>query len=274
VGIAAFLTVVGVGLILHEAGVWGRGKVGVAEEVAKSISVSANPKIVVDTFNGPIEVSRGGFGRVDCIVTRQGAGPDEKAAERDLQNVGVAILRDGGNTVSVTAQRLRPEAGVRAAVRLLVPEGATVALRTRDGAISVRGTDGPVFARTQRGPIRVEDAGGPLVLNTAHGPIVCNADDAIVSAETGHGSIEFRGSLAPGQSTLRAGHGRVTARLPRSQVFRLDAHVDHGKIDSDFPLRDQNEHRHRLSGVAGDDDPRSILKIRADHGDVRIVDED
>jgi hypothetical protein len=272
-GIVAFLTVVGVGLLLHKAGVWNRGNVGIADEVAKSISVSANPKIIVDTFNGPIEVSRGGFGRVDCIVTRQGAGPDEKAAERDLQNVGVAILHDGDNTVNVTAQRLRPESGVRAAVRLLVPEGATVALRTRDGSISVRGIEGPVAARTHRGPIRVEDAGGALVLSTADGRISCQADGAILSAETGRGSIEFRGSLAPGQSTLRAEHGHVTVRLPESQGFRLDARVDHGKIDSDFPLRERNDRRHRLSGVHGDD-PRSTLAIRVDHGDARVVDED
>jgi hypothetical protein len=269
----AFLAVVGIGLIKMRAEAWHHGKVGVADEVAKSISVSANPKIVVDTFNGPIEVSRGSFGRVDCIVTRQGAGPDEKAAEHDLQNVSVAILGDGENTVNVTAQRLHPESGVQAAVRLRVPEGAIVALRTRDGSITVHGIDGPVTAHTHHGAIRVEDAAGPVLLTTANGPISCEADDAVLSAESGHGSIDFHGSLAPGQSTLRADHGRVTVYLPESQGFRLDARVDHGKIESAFDLRDQDERRHRLSGVTGDD-PKSSLKIRADHGDVRIVDED
>jgi len=273
IGTIAFLTVVGVGLAMHKAGAWNRERIGIADEVAKSIAVSANPTIVVDTFNGPIEVSRGSFGRVDCIVTRQGAGPDETTAERDLQNVGVAILHDGENTVNITAQRLRPESGVQAAVRLRVPEGAILALRTRHGAISVRGTDGPVTARTQRGAIRVEDAGGPLLLTTADGPISCEADEAVVSAETGHGPIRFRGTLAPGRSTLRAEHGDVTVHLPESQGFRLDARVDHGKIDSGFPLRDQDERRHHLSGVAGDD-PRSTLKIRANHGDARIMEED
>lgn len=272
IGTVAFLAVVGIGLIRHNAGAWNRGKVGIADEVAKSIAVSADPKVVVETFNGPIEVTRGDFGRVDCIVTRQGAGPDEQAAERDLQNVSVAILHDGDNTVKVTAQRLHPESGVQAAVRLRVPEGAIVALKTRDGSISVRGVEGPVTASTHRGAIRVKDASGPLLLTNAHGPISCEADDAVLSAETGHGSIDFHGTLADGQSTLRADHGRVTVHLPESQSFRLDARVDHGKIDSGFPLRDRDERRHRLSGLSGDD-PRSTLKIRTDHGDVRIVDE-
>jgi hypothetical protein len=273
-GIVAFLAVVGVGLIVHRGGIWNRGGIGVEEEVAKSISVSANPTVIVDTFNGPIEVSRGGFGRVDCIVTRQGAGPDATAAEHDLQNVSVAILGSAGNnTVNVTAQRIRPDSGVRAAVRLRVPEGATVALRTHDGSISVRGIDGPVTARTRRGAIRVEDATGPVLLTSGEGPISCRGADAVLSAATGRGPIEFRGSLAPGQSSILADHGRVNLRLDGSESLRLDARVDHGKIESDLDLRDVRERRHSLSGVT-DSDPTTTLKVRSKHGDIRIVDED
>lgn len=273
IGIVAFLVVVGIGLIRHRSEAWHRGQIGVADEVAKSLSVSDKPTIVVDTFNGPIEVTRGAFGRVDCIVTRQGKGPDEQAAEHDLQNVSVAILRERDNTVNVTAQQIRPSPGVQAAVRLLVPEGAILALQTRAGAISVQGIDGPVTARTNRGAIRVEDASGPVLLTSTDGPISCEGSDTVLSVDTRHGTAEFRGSLAPGQSSIHADHGGVTLHLPESQGFRLDARVDHGKIESDFDLRDVQERPRRLSGVTGTD-PKATLKVRSSHGNIRIVGEE
>src|SRR5690348_1347625 len=63
----AFLLVVGTGLVLRSAGLPGMGRARAEEEVTRTLAVSEAPRVVVETFNGPIEVNRGASGNVDCV---------------------------------------------------------------------------------------------------------------------------------------------------------------------------------------------------------------
>ena len=138
------------------------------------------------------------------------------------------------------------------AVRLRVPDGATVRLKTSNAPITVNGIDGPVEARTSNGRIGVQEARGALKLTTTNGGIACEATDAVVTAESNNDAIEFRGSLAPGQTSFRTNNGRVTLKLPSSQCFRLDARASNGKVDSEFALNTEHESKKHLVGTVGD----------------------
>src|SRR5437016_1223681 len=62
IGTIAFLAVVGTGLFLRSTGLAGPGRVALERPVSRTFEVSEAPRVVVETFNGPIEVVRGEAG--------------------------------------------------------------------------------------------------------------------------------------------------------------------------------------------------------------------
>ena len=274
VGVLAFVTVVAAGLVLHRAGL-GRQAVKV-EQLDRTFAVEAKPTLVVETFNGPVEVTRGESGRVDCRVLKRGAGPDEAAAAADLRNVAVAMTRDG-DTVRITAHRIgaQPANNSGAEVRVQVPDGTAVRLETRNGRITVRQVEGPVRARATNGKVEVRGATGAVDVTTTNGGIACEATDAVVTAAATNGGVEFRGSLAPGQSSVRTTNGRVTLKLPSGQSFRVDARAGNGKVSTDFDARAErpSKSRRQLVATVGDH-PEAALKVRTSNGSIRIVEDE
>jgi hypothetical protein len=273
IGILAFLAVVGTGLVAKHTGFVGASNVRVEDELNRSFEVSNTPQLVVDAFNGPIEVSRGGSGRVECTVVKQASGEDDVHAREALKKIAVAITQDG-DKVRVTARRSGLAWGLGKSVRVRVPDGTAVTLRTENGAINVTATEGTVDARCTNGHIKVQGATGAIALAATNAAISCEASDAVVRVETTNGPVEFRGTLAPGHSSLQSTNGRVTVKLPESQSFRLDARTTNGKIQSDFDLN--REHRSKsklLVGFVGSD-PKAELKVRTTNGGIRIVEED
>lgn len=272
-GTLAFLTVFGTGFLLYRAGAITPGGVRIDDEVTKAWTVSEHPKVFVDTFNGPIEVTRGEPGKVDCLVVRHAHGPDREAAEKAVKAIAVTIDRDAAGAVHVSAKRIGRVSGAGATVRLRVPEGALLALRTDNGQVDVRGIEGPVEAHTTNGSIEVKEATGAVVLATTNGRIRCEAEEALVKADSTNGSVEYHGALAPGENEIRTTNGRVVLHLPEKQSLRLDAKVGHGKIESDFDVRNVDKRRHSMTGIIGDD-PKADLQIRTSNGDVRLVEDD
>jgi hypothetical protein len=274
VGVLAFVTVVTTGLVLREA--WSAGRMQVkVEELGRTFVVEPKSKLVVETFNGPIEVTRGESGRVECRVVKRGSGPDEEAAAADLRNIAVAMTREG-DTVRITAHRTAsaPSGNSGAEVRVQVPDGTAVRLETRNGAIQVKQVEGPVHARATNGKIQVRGAAGPVELTTTNGGIACEATDAVVTADTTNGGIDFRGSLARGQSALHSTNGHVTLKLPSSQSFRVDARTSNGRVRTDFDARADRPSRSRRQLVATvGDDPEADLKVRTSNGSIRIVED-
>ena len=61
----------------------------------RSFSVSGQPSVIVDTFNGPITVKAASEGKVEAVVTKIGSGATMEAAQADLENVIVNYSQDG-----------------------------------------------------------------------------------------------------------------------------------------------------------------------------------
>jgi hypothetical protein len=276
IGTLAFLTVLGGGLVLRSAGIPGVGQTVVEEEISNSFSVGDRAKVVVDTFNGPIEVSRGESHKVDCLVTRRTSGRDREDAEADLKNISVTMTREG-DTITVAARRIAgfPRNNVGASARIRVPDGTDVRLKSSNGRLSVEGVEGAVDAHTSNGQVNVKSGTGRLTLASTNGGIHCEASDAVVLAETSNGPIEFRGLLAPGGSSFHSSNGRVTVKLPSRLAFRVDAKTSNGKISSDFDFEPGRGSKGRtLVGSTGEN-AKVSLKVRTSNGGVRILhDED
>src|SRR5581483_2094878 len=69
----------------------GNAKVMKEQVESKSFRTGAAPKVVVDTFNGAVTVTRGEDGTVAAEVTKRGGGETEEAALAMLQKLDVRI---------------------------------------------------------------------------------------------------------------------------------------------------------------------------------------
>jgi hypothetical protein len=273
VGWIAFLAVFGTGVALRTAGVALPVSHSVTEDVAQVFSVSRTPQVVVETFNGAIEVARGEPDRVDCVVTKRASAADEEAALAALSRIDVAMINDHGTIKVAAHNRAGALAQAGASVLLHVPAGTAVTLRTRNGPIAVQEVEGPVDARSSNGRIGVRAGRGPLKLATTNGRIDCAADHAVVAAESSNGEIDFRGALAAGPSSFYSRNGRVTLRLPRDLPFRLDARASNGKVSSDFDFPGRRDTKTKqLVGAVGHD-PEVTVKVRTHNGKIRILSE-
>jgi hypothetical protein len=259
------------------------------ETVTQSFTASAAPRVVVEMFNGTVDVVTGSDSTVKVDVVKRGGGMSQTAAQDDLKNVEVTMTQDG-DTIHVTAKRTDQRVDIGnsgASARLRVPEGAILDLRSSNGSITSAGPVGDVKALTSNGPIDVRGSRGQLDLNTSNGPIAINGgsgaidvetsngpieittENAVVVGRTSNGPIRFTGSLAQGRSEMRTSNGSLIVTLPVDAQFAVDAETSNAKITSDFAVTAQDLSENRLRGTVGSD-PGTTLELQTSNGPIEI----
>jgi hypothetical protein len=259
------------------------------ETVTQSFTPDGTPRLVVEMFNGTVDVVTGSEDTVKIDVVKRGGGVSQAAAEDDLKNVEVTMAQDG-DTIRVVAKRTDQRVDIGnsgASAKLRVPDGAILDLRSGNGAITASGPVSDVKAETSNGPIDVRGALGRLALNTSNGAITVNggsgpidvetsngsiditADNAVVAGRTSNGSVSFTGSLAQGRSELTTSNGNIVVTLPANAQFAVDADTSNAKISSDFAVTSQNFSDNRLLGTVGSD-PGVTLRLQTSNGPIEI----
>ena len=237
------------------------GRSTAEQVVSESFEVSGTPRVVVETFNGSIQVTTGAGHTIKADVTKRGAGSTKSAAQDDLKNIEVTMTQDG-NTVRIIARRMNQpfntgNSGAQADVQ--VPAGAILELATSNGQLSVNGATGDVTGRTSNGRIDVEGSQGRLKLDTSNGTIEVNSDSAIVTAKTSNGQIIFTGTLAQGDHSFISSNGRITLTLPPGSSFRVTADTSNGRVTSDFAIKPSGgSDEKNLRGTVGENSSVSI----------------
>jgi DUF4097 and DUF4098 domain-containing protein YvlB len=242
------------------------------ETVQKSFEVGASPRVVVETFNGKVQVTTDAAPTVSVSVTKRGSGNTQAAAQDDLKNIEVTMTQDGG-AVRVVARRINRASNwgnSGASATLKVPSGAVLELRSSNGTVTVLGQTGDVTINTSNGKISVDGSRGQLKLDTSNGSIEASADQAVVNARTSNGAITFKGALAQGNHTLRTSNGKITLTLPASASFKLDAETSNGKVSSDFAVtRTGGSRDSELRGTVGDN-PATSIELRTSNGGIEL----
>jgi hypothetical protein len=259
------------------------------ETVTQSFTTAAAPRVVVEMFNGSIDVATGTDNTVNIDVKKRGGGISQAAAEDDLKNVEVIFAQDG-DTIRVTARRTdqRVDLGnTGASARLRVPSGAILDLRSSNASITASGPVADVTAQTSNGPITVRGALGQLVLNTSNGPLTIDggsglldvetsnapidiaADNVAVNGRTSNGSFHFSGSLASGRSEMNTSNSSIVVTLPAGAQFVVDADTSNSRISSDFAVTAQDFSDDRLQGTVGND-PDATLELHTSNGPIEI----
>jgi DUF4097 and DUF4098 domain-containing protein YvlB len=259
------------------------------EEIAKTFPVTATTQLVVETFNGSIDVTTHPKDQVDARVIKQAGGTTQEEAEANLQKIDVAIAQEG-NAVRITARMIGKQSmsNSGARVEVQVPAGSVLDLRTTNGkveaigplgeisahstngAIEAKGGRGTMHLTTTNGPIRVDGGTGRLGLETTNGAMQIRSDKAVVDAATSNGAIHFTGKLIEGNYSFRTSNGAIDLTLPDDARFVFDAETSNGHVQSDFGMsRKEAGSKNHLRGAVGAE-PATDVKLRTSNGSIRI----
>jgi hypothetical protein len=250
--------------------------------VCRSFRTANAPTVVVDMFNGDVDVVATDDDAVAVQVTKRGKGSTANAAEAAMRAMGVRADQQG-DTVRVLARPFHDRGqqgsyGASADVR--VPASAKLELHTLGGTIRIRGGrghatvsmyngaivvedhPGPLDLRTRNGPILVKGGRGALDLSTINGPIDVQAARARITARTTNAAIGFRGTLADGRHSFETTNGDITITLPAGAQFELDASAPRGRIGCAFHLDQPDQPGDCLRGATGRS-PETLLRLRS-----------
>lgn len=242
------------------------------DTLSEEFQVATPPKIVVETFNGSIDVSQGQSSEVVVEVTKRASGFDQRTAEDNLAFIEVSMVQKD-DSIHVRVERvgtLRGNSG--ASVVIAAPQGSKLDLHSSNGAVVCEGIDGGILAKTSNAKVEVYEGRGPIDLASSNGPISIEANDAQVVARTSNARVKFRGTLAATKQTFKTSNGRIELGLPADAQFHFEASTSNSRVHCDFPFDrpDSGKRNRRLSGSVGKNDDCSIVANTSNAGiDIR-----
>jgi DUF4097 and DUF4098 domain-containing protein YvlB len=262
-----------------------------AEEVVSASFTAEKPTIIVETFNGNIDITVSAGTAVKIDVTKRGSGDTADEAKADLKNIQVTMNQEG-STVRVTAQRSDKRTDVGnsgASAKLTVPAGSILQLRTSNGKVTSSGEAAAVTVQSSNGAIDVRGAAGALDIKTSNGNITVGGGSESIALETSNGAIEvtttkevqitaassngglrFSGPLAANsKNVLRTDNGTIGVTLPAAASFTLDASTSNGKVASEFVVKGDNPRDTEIKGTVGGN-PQAALTLQTSNANIEI----
>jgi len=258
--------------------------------VSKSFPVTGTPKVVLDTFNGYIDVTVTDEKTVGAEITRKAAGMSQEAANADLKNIQVTATQEG-DTVKIAAKNADPSpfSNRGACIDIHVPVGSVLVLssnngrihaiglagdieaETANGTIDVKGSRGMVKAETTNGSIKVDGGVGHLDLRTSNGTIHALCTKPVrIAGRTSNGNVDFQGALAEGEQVFETSNGSIHLALPADQQFAIDASTSRGRVSNEFALAaTSHKGKSHLVGVTGEK-PGTTIHAETSNGSVEI----
>ncbi|MGE3888406.1 MAG: DUF4097 domain-containing protein [Vicinamibacterales bacterium] len=272
---------------------------GLTSKETKTFTVTGQPDLTVETFDGSIEIHSWDRNEVEveiekrameqALIEQMEVEAEQQGDRIVLRVTGPAAREFRGVTVGV---HISPAARLRVAVpRKLMLQARTedgsiraenlegrLTLRTGDGSITTDRLTGEIEIRTGDGAIRMEKAEGRLNLETNDGSITLSARPTVLRAKTGDGSIrvQIEPETAMAEAwDLTTSDGSVTLTLPPSFNAEIDAETSDGSVRSSHPAisidRDdegRRERRRELRTRMGEGGP--VLRIRTGDGSIRF----
>lgn len=272
---------------------------GMTSTETRTFEVTGQPDIVLDTFDGSIEVHSWDRNAVEVEV-------EKRAMEQSLMDeIQISATQEGNQIVlKVTGPSRRSgritigsNVSPSARLRVAVPRSSNLQAKSGDGSISVEDVSGKVGldtadgsvravrlvgdirVRSGDGSIRMEKIEGSLDLETNDGSIVLDAKPTVLRGRTGDGSIRLH--VGPDTAMtedweITTGDGSITLTLPSGFNAELDAESGDGSVRASHPgIRvdegngdDRRERRRSLRTTIGQGG--KVLRVRTSDGTVRI----
>ncbi len=272
---------------------------GLTARETRIFDVSSRPEVVLDTFDGAIEVRSWDRRQVEVEIEKRAMEQgliDEMKVDVEQQGDRIVLRVTGptrtefrGVTVGV---HISPQARLRVALPRESNLDATsgdgsiavedvagrVHLTTEDGSVRASRVVGELRVRSGDGSIRMEKVEGVLDLETNDGSIGLEAKPTVLKVRTGDGSIRLQ--VEP-QATMaedwevRTGDGSVVVTLPSEFSAELDVEsadgsvrTSHPGLKNEFESGSREERRRALRTTMGSGG--RTLRVRTGDGTIRI----
>lgn len=272
---------------------------GLTARETRTFEVSGRPEVVLDTFDGAIEIHSWDRRQVEVEIEKRGM------EQRLLDEMKIEVEQQGDRiTVKVTGPSRSEFRGVtvgvnispQARLRVAVPRDTNIEAKSGDGSIAIEDVSGRVIlttadgsvraarvsgdlrVRSGDGSIRMEKVEGAIDLETNDGSIGLEAKPTALRARTGDGTIRVQvqpDAAMQSDWELRTGDGSVTLTLPSEFSAELDAESADGSVRSSHPALktddrpDHDERRQRSLRATMGNGGRTLL-VRTGDGSIRI----
>jgi hypothetical protein len=280
---------------------------GLSAREVKTFKVTGQPEIVLDTFDGAIELHSWDRNEIEVEVEKRAMEQtllDEIKIDAQQQGDKIIVKVTGPTRVSNHGLTIGVHISPTARLRVAVPRSANInatsgdgsiraeaiagriVLRTTDGSVTATRLGGDIQIRSGDGSIRIDDTTGKLDLETDDGSIGVNASPTVLHARTGDGSVRIAidpETVMGDNWDITTSDGTVTLTLPGIFNAELDAETSDGAVRTNHPLLDDEQRENRREGEDGDErrerrrtlrakigEGGKIVKIRSGDGTIRI----
>ena len=278
---------------------------GLSARETKTFKVSGQPQLVLDTFDGAIELHSWDRPEVEVEIEKRAmeqALLDEIKIETQQKGDVITLKVTGPTRTQFRGVTVGVHISPTARLRVAVPRNSNIQATSGDGSIRAEAIDGKLVLttadgsvvgsrlggdiqiRSGDGAIRLDNVTGKLDLETTDGSIVLGVKPTVLKARTGDGSI--RATIEPDTVMadnweLTTSDGTVVLTLPGLFNAELDAETSDGRVRTSHPLlSDGEEDRVRGEGDNRRESRRmlrskmgeggKVLRIRTGDGSIRI----
>jgi hypothetical protein len=279
---------------------------GLSAREVKTFTVAGQPDVVLDTFDGAIELHSWDRNEIEVEVEKRAmeqASLDEIKIDAQQQGDKIIVKVTGprrgrhgvtiGVNISPTA-RLRVAVPRSANITAMSGDGSIkaeaiegkIVLRTSDGSVSATRLGGDIQIRSGDGSIRIDNTTGKLDLETDDGSVGVEARPSVLHLKTGDGSVRVTvdpDTVMTENWDITTSDGSVTVTLPGVFNAELDAETSDGRVRTNHPLlesdgdtrrdgesnSERRERRRTLHTRMGDGG--KTLKVRSGDGTITIA---
>jgi DUF4097 and DUF4098 domain-containing protein YvlB len=279
---------------------------GLASRDTRTYKVNGVPDVVLETFDGAIEVHSWDRNEVEVEVEKRAMDQsliDQIKVEAEQKGDTIVIRVTGPRGVEFHGLTIGHNVSPTGRLRVAVPRATNlqaksgdgsiraeevdgkIVLNTKDGSVTMARLSGDIQVRTGDGSIRMERVTGKIDLETNDGSITLTAKPTVLHAKTGDGSIRATIDMDAVMSDnwdITTGDGSVVLALPMSFNAELDAETSDGSVRTSHPElhaedngrrrgEDSDERRERrrtLRTKMGDGG--KTLRVRTGDGTIRI----
>jgi DUF4097 and DUF4098 domain-containing protein YvlB len=227
----------------------------VTETIDRTLPLPSGGEVVVQNFNGHVEVAGGDGGQVRLVAVKSARAATDGRARSYLRDLQVKIEERDGRLVIRT---IAPggEGGIKGwlacagvdgnvSYRLLVPRTARVAATTVNGNVEVARLHAPVRAASTNGSVNVLEVGGEVDATSVNGNI----------------RVDMRQAEPRSQMDLSTVNGSIVLYLPAEFRAYVDARTVNGSVASDLPLTVEGRRsRSRLVGSLNGGQTKLVLR--------------
>jgi DUF4097 and DUF4098 domain-containing protein YvlB len=278
---------------------------GLASRDTKTYKVIGTPEVVLDTFDGAIEVHSWDRNEVEIEIEKRAMDQgliDQIKVEAEQQGNKIVVRITGPSSAEFHGVTIGHNVSPTARVRVALPRASNlnaksgdgsirveeldgkIVLLTKDGSVTATRLSGDIQIRSGDGSIRLDRVSGKIDLETEDGSIGMDVKPTVLHAKTGDGSV--RATIDPDAVMsdnwdITTSDGTVVLTLPSSFDAELDAETNDGAVRATHPEltnedervrgegRDERRERRRtLKQKMGDGG--KMLRVRTGDGTIRI----